>query len=108
MKKVSLILLCIAFSYSCKVAESEDEFRSIAFAGIITELKYQGRAIYTLSIHDYSSKDTLTFHLYISKFIDENEISVGDSIQKEIGHDVFFYKKNNGEYLSEPLRLYYY
>lgn len=107
MNYLKFLSLLLALNISCKVAESEEEFRNTEFAGTIIKLEYQGRAVYTLSIRDFHSKDTLTYHLFISKFIEDNRIADGDSINKEIGHDVFFYRKIDETEFSGPLKLYY-
>lgn len=103
---MSFLLLVLVLVVSCKVVNSEEEFRNSKLAGKIIKLDYQGRAVYSISIHDSYSKDTLTFSLYISKFIDDNQISIGDSLRKDIGHDVWFYKRKAESF--EILNLYYY
>ncbi len=107
MNNLWLITLLLFLIISCNVAESEEKFRKTELAGIIANLEYEGRDVYTISVRDFQTKDTLAFHLYISKFIEDNKIAVNDSVKKEVGHEVYFYRRNDIGF-SDPIKLYYY
>jgi hypothetical protein len=78
---------------------TDREFINRELMGILLEVKNVRRGNYVLTIKEYPTGNVVEYNLQISRFVEENMISPGDSISKPSNSGVVvFYKKLNGEY----------
>jgi hypothetical protein len=76
-----------------------NDFIEREIGGILENVKYDGRAEYSLTIRQHKTGEKLKYYLFLSPFIKENNIQTNDSISKEAnGHTINFYKKKNGTF----------
>ena len=84
------------------------DFIEREIGGILVGLDNSGKGEYNLTIRQHKTRQEIKYYLFLSPFIEENNIQVNDSISKVAnGHTINFYKKQNGTY-EKCCNLYYY
>jgi hypothetical protein len=80
--------------------EEEKQFISMEIKGKILLLKHQGHGYADIRITRSQNNDTVSFMLHIGKFIDENDIQMGDSVTKSANSRTMIFYKRRGEAVS--------
>jgi hypothetical protein len=105
--RILKILFMTVVLTSC-LPSKEKDFIKRELSGPLVKLEDIHHDQFYLYIRDNKTHNVVRYALYISKFIRENNIQVGDSISKEAGdHTIWFYKKKDGIF-SRSANLYYY
>src|SRR5882762_3408584 len=107
MKKVFIFLSCLISYASCMDFQARELIKR-ELSGPLVKLEKDTHGISVIYVRDNKTEDTVDYALSITKFIEENNILVGDSISKEAGsHTIWFYKKKDGQF-QKSAELYYY
>ena len=115
-RKIFLITIVIVFigfvSFlifrTSKAKQAERDFIGRNLTGKIIGLKDRFRGNYKLTIEEYQAKKMFEYTLQISWFVKENNISIGDSINKSSHGTTKFYKKGMQGHFEYCCELQYY